>query len=120
MTISLYSPFKIVAIEEPEIHLHPSMVKRLAPVLAEIASKEDRRLIVSTHSEAFVVALLSQIAAGVIRVEDVSFILAEKEDGETRLTDVKLLQKDKLRAGLNRSWPRNSKTWRPFWAEAPR
>ena len=36
LTISLYSPFKIVAIEEPEIHLHPSMVRRLAPVMAEM------------------------------------------------------------------------------------
>ena len=100
LTISLYSPFKIVAIEEPEIHLHPSMVKRLAPVLAEIASKEDRRLIVSTHSEAFVVALLSQIAAGVIRVEDVSFILAEKEDGETRLTQCEATPEGQIEGGL--------------------
>ena len=100
LTISLYSPFKIVAIEEPEIHLHPSMVKRLAPVLAEIASKEDRRLIVSTHSEAFVVALLSQIAAGVIRVEDVSFILAEKEDGETRLTRCEATPEGQIEGGL--------------------
>ena len=100
LTISLYSPFKIVAIEEPEIHLHPSMVKRLAPVLAEIASKEDRRLIVSTHSEAFVVALLSQIAAGVIRVEDVSFILAEKEDGETRLTRCEATPEGQIDGGL--------------------
>ena len=30
LTICLYSPFKIVAIEEPEIHLHPSMVRELA------------------------------------------------------------------------------------------
>ena len=100
LTISLYSSFKIVAIEEPEIHLHPSMVKRLAPVLAEIASKEDRRLIVSTHSEAFVVALLSQIAAGVIRVEDVSFILAEKEDGETRLTRCEATPEGQIEGGL--------------------
>jgi energy-coupling factor transporter ATP-binding protein EcfA2 len=100
LTISLYSPFKIVAIEEPEIHLHPSMVRRLAPALAEIAHNEDRRLIVSTHSEAFVVALLSQIAAGVIRVEDVSFILAGKEDGDTRLTQCEATPEGQIGGGL--------------------
>ena len=77
LTICLYSRYKIVAIEEPEIHLHPSMVRELAIALAEIAVEKDRRLIVSTHSETFVVALLSQIAAGKIKTDDVSFVLAE-------------------------------------------
>ena len=100
LTISLYSPFKIVAIEEPEIHLHPSMVRRLAPVMAEIAVNEDRRLIVSTHSEAFVVALLSQIAVGAINVDDVSFILAENEDGETKLTRCEATPDGQIEGGL--------------------
>ena len=100
LTIALYSPFKIVAIEEPEIHLHPSMVRRLASVLAEIATREHRRLIVSTHSEAFVVALLSQIAAGVINVEDVSFTMAENEDGETRLTPCEATPDGQIEGGL--------------------
>ena len=85
LTICLYSRYKIVAIEEPEIHLHPSMVRELAIALAEIAVEKDRRLIVSTHSETFVVALLSQIAAGKISVDDVSFVLAENPNGSTVL-----------------------------------
>ena len=81
LTICLYSPFKIVAIEEPEIHLHPSMVRELARAMVTIAANEDRRLIVSTHSEVFVTALLAQIAAGEASVDDISFILAENRDG---------------------------------------
>ena len=100
LTISLYSPFKIVAIEEPEIHLHPSMVRRLAPVMAEIAANEDRRLIVSTHSEAFVVALLSEIASGTINVDDVSFILAENLEGETKLTRCEATPDGQIEGGL--------------------
>ena len=100
LTVCLYSPFKIVAIEEPEIHLHPSMVRKLAPVLAEIASNEDRRLIVSTHSEVFVVALLSQIVAGTINVEDVSFILAENKGGETKLTRCEATPNGQIEGGL--------------------
>ena len=100
LTISLYSPFKIVAIEEPEIHLHPSMVRRLASVLAEIALNEGRRLIVSTHRETFVVALLTQIAAGAISVDDVSFILAENVEGETRLTRCEATPDGQIEGGL--------------------
>ena len=100
LTICLHTPFKIVAIEEPEIHLHPSMVRDLAIVLAEIAANEDRRLIVSTHSEGFVVALLSQIAAGKISVDDVSFILAENREGETALTRCEATSDGQIQGGL--------------------
>ena len=100
LTICLHSPFKIVAIEEPEIHLHPSMVRKLAIALAEIASEKDRRLVVSTHSEAFVVALLSQIAAGEVGVDDVSFILAQNQGGETRLTRCEATEDGQIQGGL--------------------
>ena len=100
LTICLYSRYKIVAIEEPEIHLHPSMVRELAITLAEIAKEKDRRLIVSTHSETFVVALLSQIAAGKIKVDDVSFVLAENPNGSTVLTQQKATPDGQIEGGL--------------------
>ena len=100
LTVCLHRPFKIVAIEEPEIHLHPSMVRKLAIALAEIAHKEDRRLIISTHSETFVIALLSQIAAGNISVDDTSFVFVENVAGETRLTQQKANQYGQIEGGL--------------------
>ena len=100
LTICLYSRYKIVAIEEPEIHLHPSMVRELAIALAEIAMEKDRRLIVSTHSETFVVALLSQIAAGKISPDDVSFVHAENPNGSTILTQQKANRSGQIEGGL--------------------
>ncbi len=100
LTICLYSRYKMVAIEEPEIHLHPSMVRELAISLAEIAVEKDRRLIISTHSETFVVALLSQIAAGKIKTDDVSFVLAENPSGSTVLTQQKANRKGQIEGGL--------------------
>ncbi|MDE2724415.1 MAG: AAA family ATPase [Gemmatimonadota bacterium] len=100
LTICLFSRFKIVAIEEPEIHLHPSMVRRLATALAEIAAEKGRRLIVSTHSEAFVVSLLSQISAGKISCKDVSFILAENQRGITTFAQQHATEKGQIEGGL--------------------
>ena len=100
LTICLYSPFKIVAIEEPEIHLHPSMVRELAHAMVRIAANEDRRLIVSTHSEVFVTALLAQIAKGEANVDDFSFILAENPDGESTFTPQKATSDGQLSGGL--------------------
>ena len=100
LTVCLHRPFMIVAIEEPEIHLHPSMVRKLAITLAEIASEENRRLIISTHSETFVVALLSQIAAGNVSVDDASFVFVENIAGETRLTQQKANRYGQIEGGL--------------------
>ena len=100
LTICLYPRYKIVAIEEPEIHLHPSMVRELAIALAEIAVEKNRRLIVSTHSETFVVTLLSQIAAGKIKVDDVSFVLAENPNGATILTQQMATRNGQIEGGL--------------------
>ena len=106
LTICLNPNYKIVAIEEPEIHLHPSMVRQLAITLAEIARKEDRCLVVSTHSEAFVVALLTQMASGKLPVDDVSFLLADKRNGETVFEKCEANDKGQISGGL-----------KPFMAE---
>ena len=76
------------------------MVRELAIALAEIAVEKDRRLIVSTHSETFVVALLSQIAAGKIRLDDVSFIHADNPNGSTVLTQQKANRNGQIEGGL--------------------
>ena len=101
LTVCLYSKYKIVAIEEPEIHLHPSMVRKLVHAMADIASKHDKRIIVSTHSEVFVVSLLARIAAGEVSVDDISFILAEKADGESRFTKQGAKPNGQIEGGLD-------------------
>ena len=101
LTVSLSDQARIVAVEEPETHLHPSMVRNLVRVMAEIAKTHDRRFIVSTHSETFVVSLLAQIAAGKVSVDDVSFILAEKEDGESRFTKQEAKSNGQIQGGLH-------------------
>ena len=101
LTISLYSKSKIVAIEEPEIHLHPSMIRKLVHALADIACTKDKRFVISTHSEVFVVALLAQIAAGKVSVDDVSFVLTENEAGHSRFVKQETTPNGQIAGGLN-------------------
>lgn len=100
LTVALYEKAKIVLIEEPEIHLHPSMVRKLVHAFVDIVSNSDRRFVISTHSETFVVALLAQIAACKISVDDVSFILAEKENGESSFTKQEATAEGQIQGGL--------------------
>ncbi len=101
LAIALYEKARIVLIEEPEIHLHPSMVRKLVHAFLDIVSNNDKRFVISTHSETFVVALLAQIAKGEIGVDDVSFLLAEKEDGESRFTKQKAEPNGQIQGGLD-------------------
>ena len=101
LTIALHSATKVITIEEPEIHLHPSMVRKLAHAMTDIASEHGKRFIVSTHSEAFVLALLGQIAAGKVGVDDVSFILAEKEGSESTFTEQEAKANGQIEGGID-------------------
>ena len=101
LTIALYDEAKIVLIEEPEVHLHPSMVRKLVHAMVDITSNHDRRFVISTHSETFVVSLLSQIAAGKISVDDVSFVLADKNDGESEFTRQEAKANGQIQGGLD-------------------
>ena len=100
LTVSLQNTAKIVLIEDPEIHLHPSTVRNLAHAFVDIVSNNDRRFLISTHSETFVISLLSQIAVGKINVDDVSFILAEKENGESKFTKQEAEANGQIKGGL--------------------
>ena len=101
LTVALYDKAKIVLIEEPEIHLHPSMVRKLVHAFVDIVSNSDRRFVISTHSETFVVALLAQIAAGKINVDDVSFLLAQKENGQSKFTKQEAKPNGQIQGGLD-------------------
>lgn len=82
----------IVGIEEPEVHLHPKAQSELAKVLSEIAKEENRKIILTTHSEHILYRLLIEIAKGNLKREDLAiyhFRLSDKG-----VTSVKRLMPD--------------------------
>lgn len=51
-------PARLVAFEEPENGVHPRRIEVIAKLLASIAGKDDRQVVVTTHSPTFVSAML--------------------------------------------------------------
>lgn len=75
----------VVAIEQPELHLHPKMQARLADVIAYMSSylaekNVDVRFVIETHSDVIVNRLGSHIASQVINNEDITLVLFEKSN----------------------------------------
>ncbi len=90
----------IVCIDEPEIHLHPSVISKLVGVLVEIANKEKKQFIVSTHSEHFITALLKHIRQDDIKNEDVKVYYLKKEGQKTVIENQPINEKGQIEGGL--------------------
>jgi predicted ATPase len=81
-------PPPLIAIEEPELGLHPDVIPQVAKLL--VAASERTQLVVTTHSDALVDALSSQPE---------SVIVCEKHDGESQF---RRLDADQLKAWLEK------------------
>lgn len=100
LTQSLLESAPLITVEEPEIHLHPSAVRRLAYALLDIAKDADRTFIVSTHSESFVVALLGAVAQGKVDSQDLACYLVTKHEGCSAFERQQVTSTGQIEGGL--------------------
>ena len=96
-----------LAIEQPELHLHPGLQARLADVLirAIASANKDRiglRVVLETHSEAIVNRIGQRIAAGHLDPEQAAVVLFEPT-GSGRPSRVRTATFDTN--GFLRNWP---------------
>ena len=101
----------IVIIEQPEVHLHPSLQGDVAKLIVEAISlakqnKSNMQVFVETHSEAFISKLGKYVRMNSnndkegISSEEVSLLLFEKHEGGTSITSTSF-DKD----GYIQRWP---------------
>jgi hypothetical protein len=90
----------LTCIEEPEIHLHPSAVRTFARAMAEMVNQENKVFLVSTHSEAFVLALLSLVAEGNFEKDQLGFYYVKKEGRKTTFEPQTIHDNGQIEGGL--------------------
>jgi len=89
-----------LCIEEPEINLHPSIVRRLPHTLIELTKDEKKQLIISTHSEGLVLSLLSAVAKGEIAVGEVLLYLTTRTLAVTNFVKQDITENGQVEGGL--------------------
>lgn len=100
-------PNSLIAIEQPELHLHPAFQAKLAAMFAGAlqASRErgnETHILIETHSEALISKLGQLVSEGKIDENDVQLVVFDR-DPETLGTRVTLAKYDE--EGALRNWP---------------
>jgi hypothetical protein len=90
----------VVAIEEPEIHLHPRAQGSLVDVLVQLALDEDKQLMLATHSEHILLRLLTAVAEGKLKPDDVSVYYFEQRDGVATAKPLEVNRSGAIEGGL--------------------
>lgn len=91
---------KTILIEEPEIHLHPTVIRKLVRTIISIAKEEEKQFLIVTHSEFFVSSLLTAIVENLISPEEIKLYLAEKKGKKTILNEQKANEKGQVEGAL--------------------
>ncbi|MDW7985042.1 MAG: AAA family ATPase [Acidobacteriota bacterium] len=100
LTKVLHPEVGVVCIEEPEIHLHPSAIRRLARQLVRLIREEEKYLLMTTHSESLVTAFLAAVARGELQPEKLACYLVTKEGRVSRFERQAVNEKGQVRGGL--------------------
>lgn len=91
---------KFICIDEPEIHLHPTIIDKLVSVLIEMAEHEGKQFLVSTHSEHFINSLLKNVVDGKIKNEEVRVYYLNKTRKETNTEFQEINSDGQIEGGL--------------------
>ena len=89
-----------IILEQPELHLHPSVQAGLADVFIDVMKKRKVQIVVESHSEHFLRRLQLRLAEEQVVPEDTALYFCEMRDGESILTEL-----DVDMGGNVRNWP---------------
>jgi hypothetical protein len=108
-------PSKILCIEEPENHLHPALLGRLADTLISATEKYKSRFLITSHSEQFVLRVLNRVAKKELDPARVAvYFVSKNESGRTVATDQVLNDKGQVEGGLRTFYEPAIETLRDF------
>ncbi|HVA97254.1 MAG TPA: DUF3696 domain-containing protein [Bacteroidia bacterium] len=106
---------KFICIDEPEIHLHPSIIDKLVSVLIKMAEDEDKQFLISTHSEHFINSLLKNVIEKKIKHEEVKLYYLNKTKKETHTEYQEINSDGQIKGGLKNFYDQELNNLKTFF-----
>lgn len=91
-----------VLLEQPEIHLHPSVQSELADLILTVSKTRNVQVIVESHSEHFIRRLQRRVAESSVKQQDIELYFFSIKNGSA---NYETLQLDEF--GSIHNWPEN-------------
>lgn len=92
----------IVLMEQPEIHLHPSVQSGLADVILQVSKQRNLQVIVESHSEHLLRRFQRRIAEEQYPADELKLYFCDSQQGESKLIDLKINEYGEIE-----NWPEN-------------
>jgi len=103
LVLCYYAPENsTILLEQPEIHLHPSVQADLADVLIDAVKERNVQIILESHSEHLLRRIQRRIAEEEISQDMVKLYFCRMENGESKIEEL-----DVDEFGNIRNWPQN-------------
>jgi predicted ATPase len=90
-----------VFIEEPEIHLHPTVLRKFARVLVRLATEEGKQMAFTTHSADFLVALLACVKEKLLSPQQIRCYHVSREKKQTTFNYEPVTDDGQISGGLS-------------------
>ena len=91
---------ELLLVEEPETHLHPRLLFKLGRLLPRILREENKQMLTTVHSEHLLLALLTGIAEGSVRKDDLAIYYLEREGLDAKAKKLEVNDKGQIEGGL--------------------
>lgn len=89
-----------ILIEEPEVHLHPSVIRKFARVLAQLVNEEGKQLVFTTHSEQFILSILACVNEGMLSSDHLHCYHVSRERKQTQFRLEPVSKDGRISGGL--------------------
>jgi len=90
-----------ILIEEPEAHLHPTVIRKFAKALTRLTEEEDKQLLFTTHSEQFLLSLLACVKDGCLPAEQLRCYHVSRQRRHTLFTHEPVSKNGQISGGLS-------------------
>jgi predicted ATPase len=91
---------RTILIEEPEVHLHPTVIRKFVKCLCSLVKEEEKQVLLVTHSEQFLLTLLTSVVNGTLAQDDFRCYLTTKEGRKTTIKEQKVQKNGQIEGGL--------------------